>query len=211
MKRQIEIFLAGVMVVAPLAVTVYVVWWLGSGLDGLVRSVVEAVSDQAAEKLPPGTGALVLVVGVYLVGLMTRVWGLRWVTAGVERLFLRLPVVRSLYESVRDMLKLFGGDPGRMGQVVRYRLPGTEVEVLGIQTSSAPRGAGREGAVSVYIPLSYMLGGPTVYVPADAVTPVDMSVEQALRIAATADAGGGSESASSRPEGARAERDRPPD
>jgi len=148
MKRQIEIFLAGVMVVAPLAVTVYVVWWLGSGLDGLVRSVVEAVSDQAAEKLPPGTGALVLVVGVYLVGLMTRVWGLRWVTAGVERLFLRLPVVRSLYESVRDMLKLFGGDPGRMGQVVRYRLPGTEVEVLGIQTSSAPRGAGREATCS---------------------------------------------------------------
>ena len=61
---------------------------------------------------------------------------------------------------------------------------------MGIQTSASPRGAGREGLVSVYLPLSYMLGGPTVYVPADAVTPVDMSVEQALRIAATADAGG---------------------
>jgi len=190
MKRHLEIFLAGVMVVAPLAVTVYVVWWLGAGLDGLVRSAVGALSPAAAEKLIPGVGALVLVAGVYLVGLGTKVWGFRWIAAALEGLFTHLPVVRSLYESVRDMLRLFGGDPTRMGQVVRYRLPGSEVEMLGIQTSAAPRGAGREGIVSVYLPLSYMLGGPTVYVPADAVTPVDMSVEQALRIAATADAGG---------------------
>ena len=190
MKRHVQIFLAGVMVVAPLGVTVYVIWWLGSGLDGLVRSAVGAVSTDLADKLIPGAGALVLLAGVYLVGLMTKVWGFRWITAGLEGLFVRLPVVRSLYESVRDMLKLFGGDPAQMGQVVRFRLPGTEVEVLGIQTSSSPRGAGRDGTVSVYLPMSYMLGGPMVYVPADAVTPVDMSVEQALRIAATANAGG---------------------
>jgi len=126
MKRHVEIFLAGVMVVAPLAVTVYVVWWLGSGLDGLARSLVGAVSEAAADKWIPGVGAVVLLAGVYVVGALTKVWGFRWVTAGLEGLFVRLPGVRSLYESVRDMLKLFGGDPGRMGQVVRYRLPGTE-------------------------------------------------------------------------------------
>ncbi|MHC4717144.1 MAG: DUF502 domain-containing protein [Planctomycetota bacterium] len=190
MKRHIRIFLAGVMVVAPLAVTAYVMWWAGAGLDGLARSAVEAVSPKAAEKLIPGIGALVLVVAVYVVGLLTKVWGFRWIMGAMEGLVVRLPVVRSLYESVRDILKLFSGDPAQMGQVVRYRLPGSEVEVLGIQTSASPRAAGRAGLVSVYLPLSYMVGGPTLYVPADAVTPVDMPVEEALRIAATADAGG---------------------
>ena len=107
----------------------------------------------------------------------------------LEKLFGRLPVIKTLYESVRDILQLFGGQGERMGQVVRFRMPGTEADLLGIRTSTAPRGAPGGGKVAVYLPMSYQLGGFTLYVKPDAVEPVDMSVEEALKIAATADAG----------------------
>ncbi|KPK85778.1 MAG: hypothetical protein AMJ81_02755 [Phycisphaerae bacterium SM23_33] len=190
MKRQVRIFIAGVMLVAPFAVTAYLVWWAGAGLDRLARGAIGAVAPSPEKWLFPGAGALVLLVGIYLVGLLTHLWVFRWGMEKLEKLFARLPVVKTLYESVRDILKLFSGDSRQMGQVVRYRIPGTEADLLGIRTSVAPRGAGQKGHVAVYLPMSYQLGGFTLYVPAEAVQPLDMTVEQALKIAATADAGG---------------------
>jgi len=189
MKKHIRIFLAGMMIVAPIAVTAYAVVWAGAGLDNLARSGIQAVAPAAKAWLFPGVGAILLIVAVYLVGLLTRVWGFRWIMRLVEGVFARLPGIKALYESVRDILKLFGGDSKHMGQVVRYRLPGTDAKVLGIRTSTAPRGAADPGRVAVYLPMSYMVGGMTVYVPADAVEPVEMSVEEALKIAATAEVG----------------------
>lgn len=186
MKRQLRIFLAGVMILAPFAVTAYVVWWAGSGLDGLARGAIKGIFPDARPF--PGLGAIVLLLGVYLVGLLTHWWVFRGVVKLLEKLFSRVPLIKTVYESVRDILGLFSGDTNQMGQVVRYRVPGTEVELLGIRTSTSPRGAGSAGKVAVYLPMSYMIGGLTVYVAEDSVEPMDMSVEEALKIAATAEA-----------------------
>ncbi|OPX24372.1 MAG: hypothetical protein B1H04_02185 [Planctomycetales bacterium 4484_123] len=189
MKKLVRTFLTGVVVVAPFAVTAYLIWWAGTALDRLARGAIAVLAPGAGRFLFPGAGALVLVVSVYLVGLLMRVWVFRWTVRLLERLFHHLPVVKGLYDSIRDVLRLFGGDAAQMGQVVRYRLPGTQVELLGIRTSTQPRGASGSGKVAVFLPMSYQFGGFTLYVPAETVSPIDMTVEEALKIAATADAG----------------------
>ncbi|MDY7011084.1 MAG: DUF502 domain-containing protein [Planctomycetota bacterium] len=191
MKKQIRIFLAGVMVVTPFAVTAYVIWWAGTAMDGLVRSGIEKVSPGIEDWWFPGAGIIFLLVGVYVIGLLTHLWAFRWAVRIIERIFSRLPGVKSIYESVRDVLNIFGGDANRMGQVVRYRIPGTEIDLLGIRTSTSPRPSGGADKVAVYLPMSYMIGGPTVYVSPDSLEPIDMSVEEAMKIAATAGAAGG--------------------
>ena len=188
MNRQLRIFLAGAMVVVPFALTAYVVWWAGAGLDGLVNDLI-GPKDNGDRRLPPGAGALAVLVGVYLVGLLMHLWLFRWVVGLLEKALSRVPVVKGLYEAFRDLLKLFGGRSEQMGQAVRYSPRGSDIKLLGIRTSTSPRGAAGEGRVAVYLPMSYQIGGYTVYVPADAVEPLDMSVEEALRIAATADVG----------------------
>ncbi|MCD4699177.1 MAG: DUF502 domain-containing protein [Phycisphaerae bacterium] len=191
MKKQIRIFLAGVMVVTPFAVTAYVIWWAGTKMDGLVRSGIEAVSPGKVDWWFPGAGIIFLLVGVYVIGLLTHLWAFRWAVRLIERIFSRLPGVKSIYESVRDVLNIFGGDASRMGQVVRYRVPGTEMDLLGIRTSTSPRPADGTDKVAVYLPMSYMIGGPTVYVSPDSLEPINMSVEEAMKIAATAGASAG--------------------
>jgi len=185
MNKHIRIFLTGVLVVAPFGLTAYLIWWAGSRLERLGRSVLPPELDNW---LLPGAGVIIALAGVYLLGLLMGWWGFRWAVGQLERLLGRLPLVKSLYESIRDILKLFAGRSNRMGRVVRYRPPGTDVQLLGIQTSAAPRGAAGSGRVAVYLPFSYMLGGLTVYAPPEALEPVDMSVEEALKIAATAEA-----------------------
>ncbi|MBC8373068.1 MAG: DUF502 domain-containing protein [Phycisphaerae bacterium] len=188
MKKQLGIFLAGVMVLVPLAVTLYVVCWLGSTLDALGREILPNVV------LPPGVGAVILIAGVYLVGLATRFWLFQAAWSLLERIVARVPGIKTLYESVRDLLQLFGGNAAKMGKVVQYSPPGSSMKMLGIRTNDTPpfaQGSGGGPAVAVYLPFSYMFGGMTIYCEPDRLEELDMPVEQCLKLCATAFVGQG--------------------
>ena len=183
MKKQLGIFLAGIMVLVPLAVTAYLVYWMGSALDGLGGMILPGVA------LPPGVGVLILIAGVYVIGLGTRLWLFQAFWSMVERIITSMPGVKMLYESLRDLLQLCGGDAAKMGQVVQYSPPGTSMKMLGIRTNDNPPYAqgGLNGAtVAVYLPFSYMFGGITVYCEPDRIEEIDMSVERCMKLCATA-------------------------
>ena len=191
MKTQIRIFLSGALVLVPLAITVYVIVSVGAWLDGVGKELMKRVGGDP-DKLFQGAGVLLVVTIIYLVGLLTHVWGFRSIWGWFERLLGRLPGVKIIYESVRDLMKLFGGGAGSMGRAVEYRPPGADVAFLGIVTNEDPAGAKGEGQkrVAVYIPLAYMFGGPTVLTSPEHLRNLDMSVERALKLAATAHMGG---------------------
>jgi uncharacterized membrane protein len=110
----------------------------------------------------------------------------------VEIVLERVPLVKTVYTSVRDMLRFFSGDEGSIGKVVLYRIPGQDIRLLAILTNEHPIGlpvGEAEGMVSIWLPMSYQLGGYMLYVPATSVTPVDMSVEEVMKLAATAEVG----------------------
>lgn len=205
MSKQVRIFLAGALVLVPLAVTVWVIWSVGSWLDRLGTLALQTFLPEGS--LPAGVGAVVVVAAIYTVGLLTHLWVFRSVFGWLERLVARVPGVKTIYESVRDLMKLFGGDSRQMGRAVQYRPPGTDIALLGILTNDNPTGlAGGDPKVALYLPYSYMFGGPTIYVSREHVQNVDMSVEQALKICTTANVGAGaagarpSENASRKPE-----------
>jgi anti-anti-sigma factor len=189
-NRQIGIFFAGAVVLVPLAITVWLIWSVGTWLDSLGRAGFEALG--VAFKPPPGIGALVLIGVIYVVGLLTRLWLFRGLFGLLEGLLTRLPGVKTIYESVRDLMKLFGGESRRMGRVVQYNVPDSDVSFLGVLTNENPLGLPKDDPkrkVSVYMPLSYMIGGPTLLVSPEHVVEVDMSVEQCMKLCATAQVG----------------------
>lgn len=191
MKRQLKIFLTGLFVVVPFAITVWIIYAVAMWLDNLGKMALEPIwnhfkiTSPALEDLY-GVGAVLLIVTIFLVGLLMHFWLFRGVVALAERAFERLPGVKTVYESVRDLMKLFSSDSRQMGRVVEYRPTGSDVGVLGILTNEHPEGAGDEKMVAVYFPLSYMIGGPVLFVPADRLRDVDMPVEKAMRICAMA-------------------------
>ncbi len=191
MKRQMRIFLAGALVVVPMAVTLYVLVALGSWLDDLANGLISLINEEV--KLPRGLGAVTLVALVYIVGLLTHVWIFRGLFARVEKTILRVPGAKVIYESVRDLLKLFGGQAGSMGRVVEYRPEGSDVTMLGIMTNEHPNEVIGEDdlKVAVYLPLSLMVGGPTIYTSSSNLRELDMPVEEALKLATTAHLGSG--------------------
>jgi uncharacterized membrane protein len=183
-SRQVRIFFAGALIVAPLAITVWVVWSLGAWLDGLGTKLFSEGSKPTS-----GIGVLIVIGLIYIVGLLTHLWLFRGAFGFVERLIARLPGIKTIYESVRDLMKLFGGGSERMGRVVQYSVPGTGMSLLGILTNENPFGLPMDSPhrkVTVYVPYSYMFGGPSFFASPEHIVEVDMSVEQCMKTAATA-------------------------
>jgi len=194
MNRQLRILLTGLLVVVPFAFTVWVIWKAGALLDEVGTSMllrpVWSLLD-LHEKWPlhsvRGIGVVILVVGVYLVGLLMHFWLFRKLVDLAEGILERVPGVKTIYESVRDLMKLFNPHAqSKMGQVVEYRPPGSHAGLLGILTNKQPDGSGGADNAAVYFPLAYMIGGPVLFVPQKHLRTVDMPVEKALRLCATA-------------------------
>ena len=182
MKRHLRILLAGAIVVVPFAVTVWLAIGVSTWLDNLAREPLK----QWGAPVGPGVGALLVLAALYFIGLLTQFWIFRGLVGLLERLVERLPGVKTIYESVRDLLKLFGGDAKHMGRVVRYTPPDSHMTMLAILTNDQPRGLEGEGKVAIFLPYSYMFGGITIYVSASCLTEVAMPVEEALKLCATA-------------------------
>jgi len=124
-----------------------------------------------------------LVVGtiiVYGVGLLTRLYLFRNFVSATEKLIDRLPLVKTLYSSIRDLLQFFNpSDNKPSGTPVRVRLT-DDSHVIGVATVVADG-----GRIGVYLPLSYQIGGYLVYISPDRVRPLDLDVESTLKLIMT--------------------------
>ncbi len=185
MQAITRTFLKGLAAVLPITITIYAVVWL-------VRSAEEALKGLLpGDVYFRGLGILVGLALVYLIGLLLNMWIAAALMRLIDRLLEHIPLVKSLYGSVKDLLGFFmGGDKQATSQVVMVTLGDDRTRLLGLMTrdnfADLPAGIGTEQEVAVYLPMSYQLGGFTVMVPRESVQEIDMSTEQALRFAVTA-------------------------
>jgi uncharacterized membrane protein len=182
-----RIFFTGLLTVLPIIVTIYFTVWLLTVLERFFgKQVMFLIPD---EWYRTGMGLVVAIVVVFLVGLLMHAIIFRRIFGWAERVLLEIPLVRSVYAALRDLLGLFANHKEPSLQVVSLSLPGN-MRVLGFVTRAdfgdAAPGIARPDEVAVYLPMSYQVGGYTVLVPRSACTPVDMSREEAMKFILTA-------------------------
>lgn len=188
MNALVNLFLKGLAVTIPAVLTVSIVWWLAAGAERLLRQVIVVVLPESW--YVPGMGLLSAVALILLVGLLTHVLLFQRLFEWGDLLLNRLPLVKSIYSALKDFIGYFDPDRRRdFSKVVMVQLPGQEVELLGFVTreqfDDLPLKPVAEEPVAVYLPMSYQVGGYTLYLPRSAITPIDISFEQAMRLALT--------------------------
>jgi uncharacterized membrane protein len=186
LKTTGKIFLTGLLTVLPIIVTIYFTVWMLTILERFFgKQVLFVIPD---EWYRTGMGLLVAVAIVFAVGVLMHGYVFRRLFGFAEWLMLEIPLVRSVYSAMRDLLGMFADHQETAMQVVAVSLPGS-VRLLGFVTRSEfddlPGVAGAD-EVAVYLPMSYQVGGFTVFVPRNAITPVDMSREDAMKFILTA-------------------------
>lgn len=190
MKLLGKIFLTGTLTVLPVLATAYLLYWLFATVESFLgKPLLWLIPDNYYRA---GMGLLVGVAVIFVVGVLMRAYIVQRVFSWGERLLLEVPLVKSIYGALRDFFGLFaaGQGEGSALQVVTVTLPGTEMRVMGFVTrddlSDLPEGLSDAGEVAVYLPMSYQVGGYTVFLPRERLTPVSMSREAAMRFALTA-------------------------
>jgi uncharacterized membrane protein len=185
MKQIGSILLKGLVTILPIGLTVYFVYWLGITTESLLSKPIKFV---VGDNYWPGMGLVTGFVILFLVGLAVNAFVVRRVLGLGEDLLLRVPVVKTVYSAIRDMTRLVNTDKkkGDLDRVVTLDYgPG---KLIGFVTQEHAKTLGIGGGddlVAVYLPMSYQIGGYTLYVSRSKVHETDLSVEQAMRIVLT--------------------------
>src|SRR5262245_7606839 len=191
MARFRNYFLTGLIVAGPIAITLYLTWWFVNWVDGLVWPFVP-VAYRPETYLPfglPGAGLIIAVFALTMLGFLTaNLVGRKLVDFG-ERLLGRMPVVRAIYRSLKQVFEtLFSGNGSSLRRVglVEFPSPGMWSIVLISQPPSvniSTQLPGKEEHISVFLPCA---PNPTTgfffYVPKSKVIEVEMSTEDAATL-----------------------------
>jgi uncharacterized membrane protein len=158
MKKLVAYFVRGCLILVPVAVTVYIITYVFKLIDRLVPSPV------------PGLGLLITLGAITVIGFLTSNVIGRGLFELTEALFTRLPLVKLLYTSIRDLVSAFVGDKRRFNRPVAVALSADgSVKLLGFVTRDDLAALGLSGSVAVYVPQSYNFSGNVLVVPAERV------------------------------------------
>ena len=185
MRKIWNTMLKGLVAVLPIGLTVYVVYWLAVTAERVFSGAIKQVIPEGAYW--PGLGLLAGLFVLYLVGLAVNAYVVRRALRFSDRLFARIPVVKTIYVATRDFMR-FIPSSGQGSDLKRVVLvPFGPGRAIGFVTAESSVALGLDAAggdrVAVYLPMSYMIGGYTVFVPRDVLEPTSLSVEAAMRIA----------------------------
>ena len=160
LSRLFNYFFKGLVFLAPFALTIYVCVRVFTAIDGLLRIPI------------PGVGFLVTIVLITLFGYLAQGLLTRSVFGVVERLLDRLPFVRLLYSSTKDLLNAFVGEHKRFDKPVTVLYAGGPGRAIGFVTQESLATMGLRDQVTVYLPQSYNFAGQLLIFPSSAVQPL---------------------------------------
>ncbi|AXQ31745.1 DUF502 domain-containing protein [Solimonas sp. K1W22B-7] len=190
MRKFAGTFFTGLLAILPILVTVALVMWLVGAAESVLGGLLGFLLPRGLYL--PGMGLLVAILLIYLVGLgmqglfVQQAFG--WLESGLNR----IPLVKTVYGAVRDLTGFMSNKRERkFGQVVMVQLPNLPLRLVGFVTvddlgEAGISGCDTGGCVAVYLPMSYQIGGYTVMLPRQHLTPMDMSFEEAMRFVITA-------------------------
>jgi uncharacterized membrane protein len=187
MKSLTTILMKGLAAVLPIGLTVYAVWWLANTAESIMRGFIMPIVPPGSYRPGMGIGAGLLLL--FVVGSLVNAYVVRRAILVWEEFLGRIPLVKTVYSAVRDITRLLpsGESKKDLQSVVIYRVG--DARLLGFVTREGlpelERHTGGSQLVAVYFPMSYMLGGVTMYLPEHVLEHIDMPVETAMRLAIT--------------------------
>lgn len=177
----------GLVVVLPIALTLWLLWWFGTTVESLLHRAIVLVVPEDVYR--PGMGIVAAVALLIAAGVAVNAFLVRRLLAAWEALMDRIPIVKSVYGAVRDFAGFLptGGEKRELRRVVMARLG--EARLVGFVTrddaADLGLGPGAEGMSAVYFPMSYQIGGYTLLLPRERLEPLDLPVETAMRLVLT--------------------------
>lgn len=192
-KRILQYFFQGLIIIAPISATIYIVLWMFNTVDDILPRLIHNIfpwllglNEDGSLKKIPGIGFVVVIGMVILIGRVSSVFLVSRVVDFFDTILENTPGIRYIYSSIKDFLEAFSGNKRKFTQPVLAQVDNENVWRVGFVTQEDASLFDLPGHKVVYIPLSYALTGVTYLVPKENIKPLEhINSADAMKFALT--------------------------
>lgn len=191
LRRLFQLFLQGLIILAPIAITIYAVTALFNFIDNILPNLLQAIfphlmePDANGQQLKiPGLGFLVVIIVVILVGYISSSFIVSRLVELFDRILERTPGIKIIYTTLKDFFEAFAGNKRKFDKAVLVSVQDVDVWQIGFITQQELKEFGLSEYVAVYVPKSYAFAGQLYFVKVSRVRALtDMSSADAMKFA----------------------------
>jgi uncharacterized membrane protein len=189
-RKLLQYFLQGLIILAPITITLWAVISLFTYIDNILPDFIQSVlpveiGKDESGRVPkiPGLGFLVVIIIVVLVGWVSSSFIVGKMVDFFGHVLERTPGIKFIYTSVKDFLEAFAGDKRKFDKPVLANVDGVDIWRMGFITQSDCSKLGLAEHVTVYVPHSYALSGIVYIVPVNKIRALNISSTDAMKFA----------------------------
>ena len=176
-KSIIKYLLQGLLVIAPIAVTIYAIYWIVSTVDNWLPIFRQPVKDFEGHTIGYevknyGLGFVIVIVSVILIGYLSSFFIQSRIFSLFDKWLEKTPGVKHIYSSVRDFFEAFAGEKKKFDKPVLANVDDTDVWRVGFITQKDMTNWGLRDHLAVYIPMAYSIAGNVYILPSNRIKPI---------------------------------------
>ena len=184
LSKLFNYFLQGLLVMAPLAITAYAVYWIISSIDNLIPLFTYRDEEGRVIVRNYGLGFVVVIAFICLIGWLSSFFIQLRLFSLFDRWLERAPGIRFIYSTVKDFFEAFAGEKKKFNRPVLANIDDNDVWRVGFITQEEMKDFGFTEYVAVYIPTSYSIAGNVYLIPRSRVRAItNIGATEAMKFA----------------------------
>ncbi len=183
-KRLLQYFLQGLLILAPVTITAYALYFVVSTIDGWLPIFTFSDEQGKVHVQNYGVGFLVIIAVIITLGYFSSFFITGRIVSFMDRFMQKAPGIKHIYSTTRDFFEAFAGDKKKFTQNVLANVDDNDVWRLGFITNENMSDFGLTDYVAVYIPMAYSVAGNVYVIPKNRVKPIqNISSAQTMKFA----------------------------
>ena len=183
-RKFLQYFLQGLLILAPIAITAYAIFWVVTSIDSLLPIFTYKDLQGNVRVQNYGIGFLIIIAALIVIGYFSSFFITGRVVSFVDRILEKTPGIKYVYSTTRDFFEAFAGDKKKFTKNVLANVDDNDVWRFGFITREDMEEFGLKDYVTVYIPMAYSVAGNVYVIPKTRVkTITNISAAQTMKFA----------------------------
>jgi uncharacterized membrane protein len=183
-SKLFQYFLQGVLIIAPITITIYTIYWVVSSIDNLIPIFYTKSEDGRFVVQNYGLGFLIIILAICLIGYLSSFFIKLKMFSLFEAMMAKTPGIRFIYTTVKDFFEAFAGEKKKFNKPVLANIDDNDVWRVGFITQEEVKDFHFVDYVAVYIPASYSIAGNVYLLPRNRVKPItNINATDAMKFA----------------------------
>lgn len=166
-KKIFNYFLQGLLVIAPVAVTAYAIYWVIASLDDLIPIFTQTDPEGKVKVQNYGLGFMLILGSITLIGYVSTFFIQSRIFHFFDHWLEKAPGIKFIYSTVKDFFEAFAGEKKKFNKPVLANIDDNDVWRVGFLTQEDMADFGLKDYVAVYVPMSYSIAGNVYLIPSN--------------------------------------------